>query len=97
MPCKRGILVLIQCKGVSSVAFENHLWSAYESLMNLWTAHEQAWFSTPYELHMNPIWTFESPMNKHGFQPPMNHLWTAHEPHMNLWTTHEQAWFLALS
>ncbi len=75
----------------------NHLWSAYKSLMNLWTTREQAWFSTPYdpplkytgtpyepldhpwtsmvfnplwtifELHMNPIWTFEPPMNKHGF------------------------------
>jgi hypothetical protein len=97
-PClvKGGFLYPFNAKGWARLPL-NHLWSADEPHMNLWTTHEQAWFSTPYEppfnctwtpyepsnhpwtsmifnplwtifeLHVNPIWTFEPPMNKHGF------------------------------
>jgi hypothetical protein len=42
---------------------------------------------TTFEVHMNPLWTFEPPMNKHGFQPPMNCTWTLYEPLNHPWTS----------
>jgi len=54
-----------------------------DSCAHLMQRGEQCCLWTTFEVHMNPLWTFELPINKHGFQP----LWTAFELHMNpLWT-----------
>jgi hypothetical protein len=54
-----------------------------DSCTHLMQRGEQCCLWTTFEVHMNPLWTFELPINKHGFQP----LWTAFELHMNpLWT-----------
>jgi hypothetical protein len=88
-PClvKEGFLYPFDAKGWAMLPL-NHLWSAYESLMNLWTTWEQAWFSTPYEPPLNCTWTPYEPLNHPWTSMVFNPLWTIFELHMDpIWTS----------